>query len=122
MCLTSTSGPLCISLKGELRGGHSRHGNSRSKGVEAKEVREVLKIYEVCWKTEVPAVRIGRERRQGSPLGGGASHGMRSAFLRFGVGEGQWEMAGRKINKGRPQRSKQGKDGGSSRAPGFGWT
>ena len=30
-------------FKGKIRGGHSRHGRSRSKGLEAKQVRVMLR-------------------------------------------------------------------------------
>lgn len=56
---------------------------------------------------------------QGSPLLG--SHRERRASLRFGAGEGQWEMAGRKMNRPRPQRSEHGGPGmeaGTRGAPG----
>lgn len=71
----------------------------------------MLKNYEVSWEAEAPAMGVGKEGKQGGPLGDEASYGMWRTFLRFKVGEGQWETAWRQINRARPQISERARAG-----------
>ena len=81
-------------FKGKIRGGHSRHRRSRSKGLKAEQVGDAPRTVRVSW--EAGAMRVGRGGGKVVPWWGPLGSGSLSEVWRR---EGIWEMAGRKRNR-----------------------